>query len=138
MAKNWFKYETVVYEKEEGHYMKATSSFFNKFIFSWQRIAAIMYTMGGQWIIETGRRVPETIFEMGKILKALTIIYDEITDILEELIYGCYFDDAESIIETIMTKEYYCIEEHDYCEKLLRLCKTLKINIINFKIFVKK
>ena len=30
------------------------------------------------------------------------------------------------MIEAITTKEYYDIQEHDYCEKLLKLCKEFK------------
>lgn len=67
----------------------------------------------------------------GGIIKALTKIYDAKTDILKELVSGCYFDDVKSIIEAIMTQEYYC-------EKLLKLVKTLKMNTINLKIFGKK
>lgn len=74
-------------------------------------------------MIEMGKRVPELISNMGKIVKNLTIICDQITDILEELIYSCHFDNVESIIEAIMAKEYCCILEHDYCVRLLQLCK---------------
>ena len=34
MGKDWFKYEVVIYDKEEGYYIQATSSFFGEFIFS--------------------------------------------------------------------------------------------------------
>ena len=47
MTKNWFKYDAAVYEKEERYYMTPTSSFFNEFVFSWQKIATAMYPMGG-------------------------------------------------------------------------------------------
>ena len=47
MTKDWLKYETAVYEKEEGYYMALINSFFNESIFSWQKIAATMYPMGG-------------------------------------------------------------------------------------------
>ena len=55
---------------------------------------------------------------MGQIIETITKIYD--------IISGCYFDHVESIIEAITTKEYYDIQEHDYCEKLLKLCKEFK------------
>ena len=35
---------------------------------------------------ETGKRVSEPISKMGKMVKNLTIVYDQITDILEGLI----------------------------------------------------
>ena len=82
--------------------------------------------MGGQWMIEIRKNVPKSMFEMNKIIKNLTTIYDEIIHILEEPICGCYFDDIESIVGAIMTKEYHNMEEHDYCEKLLKLCKEFE------------
>ena len=94
MYKDWFKYETAMHDKEEGYY-GATSSFFDKFIFSWQRIAPKMYSMEGQWMVETGKRVPEPIRKMVQITETITKIYDIIPSILEELITGCYFDDVE-------------------------------------------
>ena len=63
---------------------------------------------------------------MGGIIKALIAIYDERTNILEELIRECYFDDVESIIEAITTLEHYDIQNHDYCEKLLKLSKDFE------------
>ena len=60
--------------------------------------------VAGQWMMETGKRAPELVFKMGVIIIALMTIYDEITDILEELICGCYCDDVESVTEAIMTK----------------------------------
>ena len=58
MTKDWFKYETVVYETGDRCYMQAASSSFSEFIFSWQRIAAAMYPMGENWMIERGKRIP--------------------------------------------------------------------------------
>ena len=55
-------------------------------------------------MMETRKRAPEPVFKMGSIIIALMTICDEITDILEELMCGCYFDDFKSIIEAIMTK----------------------------------
>ena len=95
MRKDWPKYEAAICDKEEEYYMQTTSSFFDKFIFSWQRAASKMYPMGGQWMIETGKSVPKPMLEMNKIIKTLTTIYHEITHILEELACGCYFDDVE-------------------------------------------
>ena len=66
------------------------------------------------------------MLEMNKIIKTLTTIYNEITHILKELIYGCYFDDVESIIRAIMIKEYHDMQEHDYCEKLPKLCQEFE------------
>ena len=64
------------------------------------------------------KKVPKPMLdEMNKIIKNLTAIYDEIVHILEEPICGCYFDNIESIVGVIMTKEYHNMEEHDYCEK---------------------
>ena len=125
MTKDWFKYPTAVYEKEDKFYLEAKSSFFDKFIFSWQRIASKMYPMGGQWMIEARQNGPESMLEMNKI-KNLTTIYDPVTHILEELICGCYFDDIEAIVGAIMSKEYHDMEEHDYCEKLLKLCEEFE------------
>ena len=73
-----------------------TSSFFHKSKLSWQKIATKLYPMEGQWMMEMRKWLPEPVFEMGGITKALMAIYDEITDILEELICECYFDDDES------------------------------------------
>ena len=55
-------------------------------------------------MMKTGKRAPELVFKMGVIIIALMTISDEITDILEELMCGCYSDDVESIREAIMTK----------------------------------
>lgn len=110
-----------MYKKEDKCYIEATSSFFDESIFSLQNVATKLYPMGGQWMMEMRKRVPKAVFKMGGIIKALMTIFDEITDILEELICCCYFDDVKSVIEAIMTKEYCNIQEHDYCEKLL--CK---------------
>ena len=126
MTKDWFKYPTAAYEEEDKYYLKEKSSFLYGFIFSWLRIASKLYPMGGQWMIETRKNVPEPILEMDKIIKNLTTIYDEITHILEELTCGCNFDDVESIVGAIMTKEYRDMEEHDYSEKLLKLCEDLE------------
>ena len=78
MGKDWFKYEAAIYDKKEGCYIQARSSFF-EFISSWQRIALKTYQMGGQWMIETRKIVPEAMLEMNKMIKTLTMIYDEIT-----------------------------------------------------------
>ena len=104
MTKDWFKYSTVVYENENKCYVEATSNFFDETTFSWQKIATKLYPMAGQWMMETRKRAPEPVFKMGRIIIALMTICDEITDILEELMCGCYFDDVKSIIEAIMTK----------------------------------
>ena len=85
-----------------------------------------MYPMGRQWMNETRKNVPEPMLEVNKIIKTLTTIHDEITHILQELTCSCYFDDVKSIIEVIMTKEYCDMQEHDYCEKLLKLCKDFE------------
>ena len=122
MTKDWFKFLTVVYEKEDKCYVKATSSFFDKFIFSWQGIASKMYPLRVQWMIETGKNVPEPMLEMNKI-KTLTTIYYEISHILEELMCGSYFENVKSIVGTIMAKEYHNMKKHGYCEKLLKLCE---------------
>ena len=106
MGKDSFKYETAIYDIEEEYYIQATSSFFDEFIFTWLRIASKMYLIGGQRMIETGKNVPDLMHEMNKIINTQTIVYDEITDILEELICGCCFDDVKSIIKGIKTKEY--------------------------------
>ena len=66
------------------------------------------------------------MLEMNNIIKTLATIYGEITHILEELICGCYFDDMESVMRAIMTKEYRDMQEHDYCEKILKLCKNFE------------
>ena len=65
-----------------------------------------------------GKRVLRLIWKMGQIIETITKIYD--------IISGCYFDHVESMIEAITTKEYYDIQEQDYCEKLLKLCKEFK------------
>ena len=49
-----------------------------------------MCSLGGQWMIETEKNVPEPMIEMNKTIKTLTTIYNEITHILEELTSGCY------------------------------------------------
>ena len=67
--------------------------------------------MAGQWMTETRKTAPEPVFKMGGIIIALVTICDEITDILEEVMCGCYFDDVESIIEAIITKKYRNIFE---------------------------
>lgn len=96
MTKDWFQYETNVYEKEERYYLGATSSFFDEFIASWQRIASKMYPVVGHWMIETGKRVTEPIPKMGQNIEITTKIHDVITDILDELISVFYFDYVES------------------------------------------
>ena len=68
--------------------------------------------MGGQWMIETGKNVPEPMLEMMKTIKTLTTFYHKITHILVELTCGCYFDDVESIIGAIMTKEYPNMQDY--------------------------
>ena len=78
-------------------------------------------------MIETGKNVPEPTLEMNKIIKTLMTIYGNITHILEELTCSSYFDDVESIIGAIMTKEYWDIQEYDYCKKLLKLCEDFEV-----------
>ena len=68
-------------------------------------------------MMQTQKSVPEPTIKMNKIIKTLTVIYYEITDILEDLLCGCYFEDVESIIGAIMTQDYHSMEEHVYCEK---------------------
>ena len=104
MIKDWFKHPTVAYKKENKCYLEVKSSFFDEFMFSWQRIASKMYPMGEQWMIETRKTVLESMLEMNKTIRNLTTICDEITYILEELIWDCYFDDVESIagVESIV------------------------------------
>ena len=46
--------------------------------------------MGGQWMMKTQKNVPERILKMSKIVRILTLIYHEITDVLEELLCKCY------------------------------------------------
>ena len=40
-------------KRKDKCYLEANSSFFDKFLFSWQGIASKMYLMQGQWMIET-------------------------------------------------------------------------------------
>ena len=86
MIKDWFKHPTVAYKKENKCYLEVKSSFFDEFMFSWQRIASKMYPMGEQWMIETRKTVLESMLEMNKTIRNLATICDEITYILEELI----------------------------------------------------
>ena len=90
-------------------------------------------------MIETGKRVLGLIFELGKIIKLLMIIYDEITNILDEITYiqllfwQCWINYRSYHDQGILWYKRTWL-----CEKLLNFVKTLKINIINLKIFVKK
>ena len=83
--------------------------------------------MAGQWMTETRKTAPEPVFKMGGIIIALVTICDEITDILEEVMCGCYFDDVESIIEAIITKKYCNMQKHGYSKKLLKLFKEFEV-----------
>ena len=52
MTQDWFKYSSVVYEKENKCYVDATTSYFHKSILSWQKIATKLYLMEEQWMME--------------------------------------------------------------------------------------
>ena len=106
MLKNWFKYETIIYEKEDGCYMRAASSFFDKFIFSWQTIPAKMYRMRDSWMTKTRKVRLEVLFETKKNIRDLTRVYDEISNILEELLGACHFDNHEPILKALFTQTY--------------------------------
>lgn len=54
-------------------------------------------------MMETQKSIPESTLKINKIIKTPTVICDEITDILEDLLRGCYFEDIESIIGAIIT-----------------------------------
>ena len=103
MLKNWFKYETIIYEEEDGCYMQAASSFFDKFIFSWQTIPAKMYRMRDSWMTETRKFRLEILFETEKNIIDLTRVYDEISNVLEELLGACHFDNHEPILKALFT-----------------------------------
>ena len=104
--------------------MQAASGFFDKFIFSWQRITAKMYPMGDSWMTETGKLLLKVLSETKKIIRDLTCVYDEINYLLEELLGACHFDNFESILQAIFTKTYPCEKEgYDHCQKLVKLCK---------------
>ena len=68
MTKDWFKYPTVVYKKDDKCYVEVTSSFFDKSKLNWQNIATKLYPTGGQWVMEMRKRVPEPVFENGRII----------------------------------------------------------------------
>ena len=90
--------------------------------------------MARSWMRETGKEVPEPIFEMEKVLRTLLDIYDKITIILEELLCGCYFDNVESIVEVILTKHYYFEQQvYNYCKRLVKLCEKFENEYNKFK-----
>ena len=77
-----------------------------------------MYPMGDSWMTETGKLPPQVLFETEKKIRDLTCVYDEISNILEELLGACYFDDIESILKAIFTKTYPCKQQgYDFCRK---------------------
>ena len=90
-------------------------------------------------MIETGKRVLGLIFQLGKIIKLLMIIYFEITNDLDEithiqlLFWQCWINYRSYHDQGILWYKRTWL-----CEKLLNFVKTLKISIINLKIFVKK
>ena len=140
LTKDWFKYPTVVYKNEDKCYVQATSSFDKSMNLN---LAGKKLWLNYTWweekrMIETGKRVIGLIFELGKIIKLLMIIYDEITNILDEITYiqllfwQCWINYRSYHDQGILWYKRTWL-----CEKLLNFVKTLKISIINLKIFVK-
>ena len=58
-----------------------------------------MYPMSNSWMKETRKLLPEVSFKTQKNIRDLTCVYDEISDILEELLEACYFDNIDSILK---------------------------------------
>ena len=141
MTKDWFKYLPVVYKNEDKCYVQATSSFDESMNLNLAgKKLWLNYT---RWeekrMIETGKRVLGLIFELGKIIKLLMIINFEITNNLDEithiqlLFWQCWINYRSYYDQGILWYKRTWL-----CEKLLNFVKTLKMNIINLKIFVKK
>ena len=92
--------------------MPAASIFFDEFIFSWQRITTKMYPMRDSWMKETRKLLPEVSFKTQKNIRGLTCVYEEISDILEELLGACYFDNVDSILKEFLPKLALASKNH--------------------------
>ena len=82
--------------------------------------------MGDQWMTVTGQRIPDISFEIKENIRELTEIYNQISNILQELLGVCHFDGVDMILQAIFTRTYNCeIEGYGYHQKLVKLCKEM-------------
>ena len=122
----WFRYAPAIYKNKDKRYMTTASSCLDNFILSWQKIASKLYPMGDQWMKIMEESVLYIFFDIVENIRELTEIYNEISNILQELLGACHFHSVDSILKVTSTKKYNCeIDRYDYCQKLIKPCKEM-------------
>ena len=101
------------------------SSYFGKNIFASPKVACELYLLANNWMIATGKELPEILLKIKLNIDNQTQLYFIIKGIIEELLCTCYFDNIENLTEAIITREFcWDMQAYDYCQDLITKAKN--------------
>lgn len=102
---NWFKFNFNIFGDGDKH-CRSSSSYFDKNIFVWQKIAWKSYLLTNNWMITTRKELPYILLKIKSNNDDLTHLYFVVRGIIEELPCACYFDNTENLIEAIISRDF--------------------------------
>ena len=73
-------------------------------IFQWQNFACEFYAFINNWMITTGKKLPDKLVKIKLNIDNLSKTYTKISGIINELLGSCYFNNIESLLESIFDK----------------------------------
>ena len=118
--RNCVKFTVKIFDEEDEEYFRPSSSYFDENIFAWQKIAYQFHPLSTNWMIATGKGLPEILLKIKSKVDNLTHLYSIIRRIVEEVLCACYIDDIESLIEATISREFHWdMQVSDYCNDLL-------------------
>ena len=68
ITRNWFNTSVSIFDKEDKEYCKPCSSEFDQNIFSWQRFSCEFCPLIDNWMIATGKELPDICIRLNQIL----------------------------------------------------------------------
>ena len=92
ISRNWFKFSVNIFNEEDKEYCRPSNRYFDENTFAWQKVACKFYLLTNNWIIATGKELPQIPLRMKCNIEDLTQLYRIVRGIIEELLRACYFD----------------------------------------------
>ena len=122
--RNWFKFSIKIYENKE--YVVSCSSYFHMNIFQQQNFACKYYLFINNWMIATGKELPDKLVKICLNIDNLKETYTKTSEIIDELLGSCYFNKIGNLLKTIFVKALLLyMRANNYCKRLLK--KNYKI-----------
>ena len=73
-------------------------------IFQRQNFACEFYAFINNWMIATGKELPDKLVKIKLNIDNLNETYTKVNGIIDEILGSCYFNNIESLLESIFNK----------------------------------